>query len=834
MLTPGAPIPYWQVTPLIQAEYNVPDQPMEGEMDSTFFLTKDKNFIPHTYPCRTAYIAERRDRELPARPVPDWSGARNVMPAGSPFLDLSGFWFRATTIDGWARTAIDADAAGPARLRLGICGAARAYVNGTPVAWLSPVQRNVMHHVEFDADLVRGRNEIAVQFQDLCERDAVIRIALTWLSGPPSRAAAPFPAPAAVIEGVEATLDAMHLDRKSYDGQDVHLVLPVPFAVPVRGLVRVAGHFMSHGQDAAAFDIAAGQGRVRLGAADDYPADYRYFDLTFSAGDFTTTARLGAEISWRSRTGPAPATLSARIDETLAWIARHAEDDTATALACAARGTAPDLARAVRIIEAALPGIEWCFDCADFALVPLLWTRIAYGDRLPAALVARIDAATLDFRFWMDEPGNDVQWYFSENHALLFHSAAYLAGHAMPDATFRRSGRSGAEQARVGHARLMAWFDHFEAAEMAEFNSATYFPIDLKGLATLVALAPDAGIRDRAARAIRRLITVVAHSAHQGVLTGAQGRSYEHSLCVADTSELTGLARLLWGRGQFGAHANCLALVALALRDHGLDLPDLAPIAVWTRRDVAQEWTYWQGNDAFCRLYHYKTADTAMGSAARYRWQDWGYQETLIQARIGDEPNACVFINHPGEIVQSGFGRPSFWGGSASVPRVQQYRDLAVVRFDGVAPQPDFTHAWFPTLAFDDWTVAGGRATARSGQGALVLQADGPLTLMRTGGSAGHELRRAGRQGIWAIRLGTATDLPAFAAAHPLDVAMAADGTLSVTDPDYGPVAFHADGRVRAEGRVLDPASWTLAGHRAELPLSQGRAVIFRDKGSDR
>ena len=54
--------------------------------------------------------------------------------------------------------------------------------------------------------------------------------------------------------------------------------------------------------------------------------------------------------------------------------------------------------------------------------------------------------------------------------------------------------------------------------------------------------------------------------------------------------------------------------------------------------------------------------------------------DRLIHARIGRDPQAQVWINHPGEVIHSGYGRPSYWGGSASVPRVQQYRDLALVR----------------------------------------------------------------------------------------------------------------------------------------------------------
>jgi hypothetical protein len=68
-----------------------------------------------------------------------------------------------------------------------------------------------------------------------------------------------------------------------------------------------------------------------------------------------------------------------------------------------------------------------------------------------------------------------------------------------------------------------------------------------------------------------------------------------------------------------------------------------------------------------------------MGSAGAYRWFYWGYRETLVHVRIGTNPDAQVWVNHPGEAIHSGFGRPSYWGGSASIPRCQQKRGLAVL-----------------------------------------------------------------------------------------------------------------------------------------------------------
>lgn len=814
-LTSGQPLNYWQTMPLREARYDVPDSPMQGEMDSTFFLTKDKNYIPHTYPCRTAYIAEYRDKEPMPAFDPDWSVARNILPMGAAFLDLSGFWFRATRLSNWQRTAVHAEAAGPARLRLGICGAAKLFVNGQAVGWLAPTIRNAMTTAEFDVTLREGLNEIAVWQEDLAERDAVVRILVEWVDGPPARAARPYGVDDALVDAVERAIGAMHLDRKHYDDPDpVRLVLPVAFPAATRMNVVVSGHFMSHDSQGVTLDLAQGATGAVIGTAGDFPADYRYFHFDIDCGGFRTRATLGAEISWRSRDGAAPATLPDRIAETLGWISAHAENDTETALACLDQN---NTARAAAIYEKELPGIEDCFDCADFALVPLLWGRIAYADRIAPALRDRIDAAARDFRYWMDEPGNDVQWYFSENHALLFHTAAYLAGLHQPEAIFRRSGRTGAEQHRVGYERLRGWFDHFEKAEMAEFNSSPYFPIDLKGMTALYALAPDADIRDRAGRAILRLIEIVANSAHQGVNTAAEGRSYEHSLCPADTSELTGMARLLWGQGAFGAHVNCLSQLTICLRDHGLVVnPALRDRAIWT--DVqAQEWRFAQGNSLFAKLYHYKTADAALGSTAAYRWGEWGYQETMIHGRLGLDPRAQFWINQPGEMVQSGYGRPSYWGGSASVPRVQQYRGLALIAFAGQPGQLDFTHCWFPTEAFDEWHVGDDRAHARHGRGVVALRCSGPVRLMTEGGSAHAELRLAGLDGVWLLRIGTGDDAAAFAAQHPLDLRAGDNGEMVVDDPEYGPVRFHADGRIEAEGRVLDPGEWTLTGERELL-----------------
>lgn len=812
-LAAGSPIVYWQLGATAEQRYDVPDQPMKGEMDPFFFLTKHKNFIPHEYPCRTQFIAERRGK----RPLPQgaFAAVRNWLPFGSPRVDLSGFWFRPTVIGTWARTVIAASTPGRARLRLRTCGGAVLFVNGAEVGWMAPYGRNLETEVELDADLAAGANEIALWFDDLAERDARYYFQLDFLEGPTAEHALPTAAQGEIAAAIEDALEAMHFEKPSYVDGEVALLTAAPLPMDAEVSVVVEGDFMSIEEPLKLRrGLRAGETRLPIADTNDLPADFRHFKVTLTACGFSASRVFGVEICHAKRQGEAPKALAARVTEALDEVALHAEADTVRALARLATGRVGEDTDAM--IEGALPAIEDCHDCADFILVPLLWCRHSYADTITPALVERIDAAILGYRYWMDEPGNDVQWYFSENHALLFHTAAYLAGHVLPERRFVRSGRSGKDQSAVGLARVRAWLDHFEQWEMAEFNSAPYFPIDLKGLTALYALAPDEDVRKRACAAIIRLVEVVARSAHRGVLTGAQGRSYEHTLRAARSLELSGIARMVWGSGNYGMRFHALPQLALCLRDHGLEIPQaLADIASFNSPG-AQEWCFAQGQGRIAKLYHCKTRDWAMGTAAAYRWNEWGYQETVLHLRMGDNADAQVWINHPGETIHSGYGRPSYWGGSGTLPRVQQYRGLAVLLFDCAAEQPDFTHAWFPKGIFDEVGIDGDTAHARSGNALLQLSAGGGLQLVDRGPTAGNELRVQGCKTSWIVRLGQVDrhgKLDAFARNFSaIALRREEDGLLLVDDPEYGVVRFHPDGRVEAEGRLIDPSLWTVKG----------------------
>lgn len=825
-LHPGAAIGHWRLGRLHEERYDVPDQPMEGRMDPFFFLTKDRNFIPHQYPCRTAFIAQYRGR--PPLPVTAFEPARTWLPFGSPRVDLSGFWFRPTRVECWAQTTIESPQAQTARLRFSTCGGALLVVNGAEIAALTQYQRNFEDGAEVEVPLNAGANDVRVWFADLCERDARYYFALQLVAGEGLATALPVLIPAGGAALIERLLDGMHFERPSYGTGEVAILFGEAPPSSLDVTVTIHGDFMStEGSLALERRLEAGATRLAVADAGELPADFRHFDIAIRDGAFAASRVLGVEICHLDALSAPAADIRARAREALEHVAEKGERDTVSALARLAlnRG-GPETDR---IIDSCLPIILDLHDCADFVLVPLLWSRMSWPKRIGPETLERIDEAILNFRYWMDEPGNDVMWYFSENHALLYHTACHLAGELFPEATFVRSGRTGREQSAIGRQRLVEWLDHFEACEMAEWNSAPYFPIDLKGLCALYALSPDAGLHARAGAAIRRLLEIVARSSHRGLLTASQGRSYEHTLRPGRSLELSAIARLAFGRGWLGRRFHALPQLALCLSDHDLAIDDsLAGLADVTG-EGALEWRYKQGEGGIAALYHHKTSDTAMGSIAGYRWGEWGYQETILHWRLGDRPEAQGWINHPGEVIHSGYGRPSYWGGCGTVPRAHQFRDLAVLDFDIHESQPDFSHAWLPEAEMDEVVHEGNRILVRSGSGLCLIQASAPLERVTSGPTAGCEIRLPGRRGRWIVRLSTLDregNLAAFGERFRDFACTERDGTLALADPDYGTVECGADAVIRAAAGILDPKSWTISGELVRLDTAMSPAAL--------
>ena len=348
---------------------------------------------------------------------------------------------------------------------------------------------------------------------------------------------------------------------------------------------------------------------------------------------------------------------------------------------------------------------------------------------------------------------------------------------------------------------------------MAEWNSAPYFPIDLKGLCALYALSPDAGIR----AAFRRAPSGGSSRswrcrATTGCITASQGRSYEHTLRPGRTLELSAhrAPRLRPRLVSDGASTPCRSSRSASL-EHGLAIdPKLAAFADHSD-DRRLRMALQAGRERHRRALSLQDPATcAMGSHRR-----------LPLGRVGLPGDGAApaprRAARSADLDQSsGRGDPQrLWPpvllgrlrdgpARAPVPRPRGARFRRSTRRSPTSPMPGSRRP--------RWTRSSTTATASSsasGKGLCLLAGERPPSSgSRTGPTAGCEVRLPGRRGRWIVRLsdlaarGQPRGLRPSAFRPCLHRARRHD---RAHDPDYGEVACGADGVIRTADGVLDP-----------------------------
>ena len=141
-------------------------------------------------------------------------------------------------------------------------------------------------------------------------------------------------------------------------------------------------------------------------------------------------------------------------------------------------------------------------DCADFALHSIL--RLLYqftprrgeeGTTFSSELFARARQTVLAFKYFPDEPGIDSLCTWTENHYILFSSAAYLAGQLYPGEIFTNSGETGEQKMALNRPRILRWLELRFRSGFSEWLSHVYYDEDLTALLSLVDFCQDA-VRD--------------------------------------------------------------------------------------------------------------------------------------------------------------------------------------------------------------------------------------------------------------------------------------------------------------------------------------------------
>jgi hypothetical protein len=221
------------------------------------------------------------------------------------------------------------------------------------------------------------------------------------------------------------------------------------------------------------------------------------------------------------------------------------------------------------ILAAACDFIDERQDCSDFimhCLLRLVYQFAPLADQagLRPGLVERIRRTILSFKYWPDEPGLDSLCTWTENHQVLYASAAYLAGQLFPHEFFGNSGHSGRELMGLHAPRLRRWLDLRFRTGFSEWLSNVYYDEDLTALVSLLDFCREAELRQRAAAVTNVLLLDLALHTFKGAFACTHGRSYESHKKDAGREALTDTIKLLFGAGLY-ARVDNMSAIALAL-----------------------------------------------------------------------------------------------------------------------------------------------------------------------------------------------------------------------------------------------------------------------------
>ncbi|HMR33408.1 MAG TPA: hypothetical protein PKA13_22405 [Geminicoccaceae bacterium] len=784
----GEALDWWRISAPEERTFLAPPEPMpapEASFDNRFAGVGD-------LPCRKLFRRTTAERRVEPPAGTGWTEYQLGVDAAR--LEFSSFWHVPTHVQRLAECLVEVARAGEYGIRIETCGGARLWVDGEPAAALLPFTRNQPQSAAATLRLRAGANTFLLHMEELCERDTTFFVELRWLDTRP--AALAVPGEATALAALRRTMATLRLDREAYGSEPVRLLWDDPTPLPLTFRLRGVGAGNAIPEIAErAVDVPAGAVEASFGPGDGFPQGYHELGVLAEAAGLRLGRKLAAGFV-HGNLEPEPAgERGQRRRQALAYVAAHGGPHIGRALAQAATG-----GDAAPLVADALHRIERREDCSDFWIPPLLFLLRRMPEALPAPLRARAKAALLDYRYGADEPGNDVMWFWSENHALCFQTAQYLAGSFCPDELFGNSGRTGGEQVRIGRQRLESWLADVEAHGLMEWNSPAYYPIDAVGLLALHELAPDAPIRAAAGRCLDSIFTMMALSSLGGIPSSTQGRSYARDLKFPGLTETASMAWTEWGRGALNPMAHALSMLCLG----SYKPPESAArLACWDEV-VGVSAHYAQGRGRAASLMAWKNHDALLGSVVGFHPGEPGYQAVVTQLHLAGHPDARVWVNHPGEDDPFGTRRPSYWAGDGIMPWAAQWRNLAVLHYRLDDPRAiGWTHAHLRRDAFDEVWIEDRWAFMRSGGGvAAVLAANGIAAV--DGPTSAYELRSPGRRNSWLLRVDSLErygSLGAFAAAFRRSDPQIEPGVdLAFRDPDHGEVRLDANGRLTAGG----------------------------------
>ena len=460
-----------------------------------------KGFAIHENPCRKEFVNQRKC-EVPDYPeladVTNGVMLKQYFPFGNPGVDASGFYYRPTYLRMYGYNVLWSDRKEQIDFELETCGGLTVWVNGQLICDFTPFTRNLVKKTVVSIPLLNGENTMVVCLDDLAERDTDYYFRMKRLGGADLKILIPVKEEAdeTILSKIEHMLNGMSFDKEAYISELLKMNLNNPFENSLDlEVIITPGEFIEKMENSwklikiRKYTMKPGQKGLELFHTDEISPGYYYFTAVVTYQGITIKRKIGNQLVRNEFLLSGNEDFDVRKKLAFDAVLRFAPDNTykAAALLYMER----EYQRAEEIILEELEGVRSRKDCSDFHFIIMIYIYRIFNSRLSDTLKEALEEAMVNYRYWIDEPGDDVMWFFSENHALLFHCCQYLTGSYLPERIFVNSGRSGAEVKVRGEELLHQWFEDFFQEFITEWNSNAYIPVDVLGIGTLYNLTDE-------------------------------------------------------------------------------------------------------------------------------------------------------------------------------------------------------------------------------------------------------------------------------------------------------------------------------------------------------
>lgn len=403
-----------------------------------------------------------------------------------------------------------------------------------------------------------------------------------------------------------------------------------------------------------------------------------------------------------------------------------------------------------QLLYETLSQIEKRYDCTDFLIAGLI--RYINNYPLNEQLEARVEEVLTHYRYWMTHKGVDSMCFWSENHSILFYSAAMFCGEMYPRAMFPRAAMTGEQLSEFGKRHVLEWLEDIETNGFEEFLASAYVSITFMALLNLIDYA-DTEISIRASAITDDLLIMLAKHTFDGSIIGPMGRVYGETI-YPFRQGAQALLNMINPKAPYDYSEGWMAAYATTTYRFPKGLVDIM------NQNIDE--TYTTGNACVHlnkqRHYILTSVESPRLDASYKRWENitlnavdhqeshdftkslnerfhgttffepgvYGYQQHLWYGALDNK--TPVFVTHPGGTTASCSTRPGYWYGNGVFPAIKQVENT----IGSIYVIPDshpihFTHVFWPKARMDETRYVDGWLVGRKGKGYIGLWCSHPM-----------------------------------------------------------------------------------------------------------